>query len=433
MKRILTALALMAALTAGATDFTGDWHGTLNVGGGGSLPLALHLTAAADGALSATLDSPTQAAMGIRCSAVTASDSALHLEVASIGAAYQGTLVDGKLAGTFTQNGFTLPLVLTRQQAVKQALAGLAFSEQEVEATNGDVTLRGTLALPQGAGPWPAVLLIAGSGPIDREGTVAGHQFFKSLADSLARHGIASLRYDKRGTGSSSAGTGLETTDDLAADARAMFATLRRQTGIDSTRTGLLGHSEGGSIAIINAAANPQVRFAVLLATPGVKGKDMMVKQNELIVTANGQAWTPALAADVEQIFTLIDTVANVQTLTAQLQAVAQRLPMLRRQMPVLTSPWYRHMVQSDPTASLQRIACPVLALSGEWDCQVDCEQNLGAIERLVKRVTVRRYGHMNHMMQRCRDRAQGLNCGAIAGDFDPKVIADIITFVQAQ
>ena len=191
----------------------------------------------------------------------------------------------------------------------------------------------------------------------------------------------------------------------------------------------MIGHSEGGSITIMQAAEGG-LDFAILMAAPAVKGKELMIKQNEWIVKLQGMPWTAQLSQQVTDIFTAIDTSSAPANLKTQLNEMAQAIPFLQAQIPALTSPWYINFVKTDPTQNLQRIECPVLALNGEWDAQVDCEQNLGNIARLVKNATVKRYPQFNHLFQHCNKLESSMGYGFIAEDLNPQVIDDIAQFI---
>ncbi len=430
---LITALCLPVAVLA--QDFAGTWDGALQVGLTG-LPLVLHLTQAEDGTVGASLDSPMQGAKNIACTA-TASGNNLQIDVPSIGASYSASLTaDGKLEGEFTQMGQGFPLTLKRRPAAQ----ALPYDSQEVTFGHGKVTLAGTLTLPRQPGPHRAVVLVSGSGAQDRDCEVMGHRLFAQLADSLTRAGIAVLRYDDRGVGGSSVATGYETTADFAQDAAAAIAHLRGLPQVDPARVGVIGHSEGGAIAIMLAgdkqsAARPD--FIVTLAAPAVKGKDLLIRQNELMAETMGQEIPAEQRAMMQQLFTVIDTCRGTAAqLRAQLQPIFAQAGMpaevADQQIKVMTSAWYRAFVQSDPTEQLKGVKCPMLAVNGEWDSQVDCEQNLGAIKKHVKRAQLRRYPNLNHLLQQCAARRSSMNYAMIDDGIHPAVIADIAQWIAA-
>lgn len=423
MKRYIATLliALFLSCASLAQSLVGDWQGTLNVGPG--IPLVLHI----DPANSVTLDSPAQGATGMACTSSINGDS-IEWSIATLLAHYKGTLCGDSLKGTFTQGGMSFPLHFGRKTVAKAAPK--PYKEEVFTCSHHGISLAGTLTIPQGKGPFPAVVLVAGSGALDRDETILGHKPFKVLADSLTRRGIVVARYDKRGVGKSSIATGYETTNDYATDAHAVLQHLQSLTHVvDSHRLGMIGHSEGGSITIMQAAEGG-LDFAILMAAPAVKGKELMIKQNEWIVKLQGMPWTAQRSQQVTDIFTAIDTSSAPANLKTQLNEMAQAIPFLQAQIPALTSPWYINFVKTDPTQNLQRIECPVLALNGEWDAQVDCEQNLGNIARLVKNATVKRYPQFNHFFQHCNKLESSMGYGFIAEDLNPQVIDDIAQFI---
>ena len=229
-----------AGMAAGAADFCGEWSGKLNVGVA-SLKVALHMEKQGDG-YACTFDSPMQGAYGIPCSATVQGDS-LTVDIAPADAGFKGVMsADGAIVGDFSQMGQSLPLTFHR--VVKEAEAPKPYKETEVMVdAGGGVQLAGTFSLPQGDGPFPAVVLLTGSGAQDRDETIGDYKPFAQIADSLARHGIAVLRCDDRGVGGSSIASGYETTADFAADALAMLRALKSYSGVDSTRVGYIGHS----------------------------------------------------------------------------------------------------------------------------------------------------------------------------------------------
>lgn len=417
----LVALVLIAgAGRARAQDVVGDWQGTLSAGGM-DLRLVIHITRGTNGQLAATLDSIDQGASGIPVTSVSIKENILSLTVTAIGGTYEGIInANGTIDGIWAQGAGRIPLLLTR------AAAGAAFEirrpqnptppypyrEEEVtiaQAAAG-ISLAGTLTLPQGTGPFPAVLLITGSGPQDRDESLVGHRPFLILADHLTRRGIAVLRTDDRGVGESSGQFATATMEDFAADAAAAVAYLRARSDINGARIGLIGHSEGGVVAPMLAARDRRIAYIVLLAGTGVPGADVLVAQNRLVARAMG---VPNGVAE-QNIAVLTDSLEIVREggdveamrarLREQLSAVmppSQGEP----QVAALTTPWFRHFVAYDPATALRQVTCPVLALNGARDLQVPPAQNLTAIRRALEaggntRVTAQELPGLNHLFQ---------------------------------
>lgn len=287
----MIAIALLAA-TAACSPL-GDWDGSLTVPAGIQLPLVLHLRATAS-----TIDSPDQNARGIPVN-VTSGDDGVKVVMPSTKAELDGTLSRdcAVLAGPFRQGGMEMKASFQRRQAgASEAVRErpqtpqppFPYATVDVSVPAGNVTLAGTLTMPKGKGPFPAVVMIAGSGPQNRDETIEGHRIFLVLADRLTREGIAVLRYDKRGVGKSTGSYATATQRDFIADATAALNWLRKQSGIATGKVGLLGHSEGAEIAPAVANADGRVAFAILLSTPAETGTETIASQAKAISIANG-------------------------------------------------------------------------------------------------------------------------------------------------
>jgi fermentation-respiration switch protein FrsA (DUF1100 family) len=322
--------------------------------------------------------------------------------------------------GTFTQGGRPLPLLLKRvkDQAEletrhpQNTVKPYPYREEDVTYANKAAgnTLAGTLTVPPGKGPFPAVLLISGSGPNDRDETVFGHKPFLILADFLTRKGIVVLRADKRGIGKSTGDLANATTADFATDAEAGVAYLKSRPEADPRRIGLIGHSEGGTIAPMVAAGDPGVRFIVLMAGPGVPGDQSIVEQGRLLEEAAGATREKA-AQDADkqrELFALVEKEKDGAILDKELRAnLAGRVPDAQMDAAIqqLTSPWMRYTLTYDPATALRKVACPVLALNGEKDLQVSSAQNLPAIRKALeeggnKHAEIDELPGLNHLFQ---------------------------------
>lgn len=414
---MLGVLAAMAVRVA-AQDVTGDWQGTLK-GPGVELRVVVHLTRGASG-LTGTLDSPDQAASGIALAAAALTGNTLTFSVPAVNGSYTGTLTpQGSIDGRWSQGGQALPLALTRVTNVaslsprrpQTPAPPYPYGEEDVSYTSAPgVRLAATLTLPAGTGPFPAVVLITGSGPQDRDETLLGHKPFKVLADHLTRHGIAVLRADDRGSGSSTGTFATATSMDFAADAEAGLTYLANRKEINPRKLGLVGHSEGGVVAPIVAARNRAVAFIVLLAGSGVPGDEVLLAQQALIATANG---APAelvqrASAAMREVFAAIKTEKDDTALAAALrQRLAALIPaaQIDAQVQTLLSPWYRYFLTYDPRPTLRAVRCPVLALTGEKDLQVPAKMNLAAIKAALDeggntRSQVEELPGLNHLFQ---------------------------------
>ena len=308
--------------------------------------------------MKATLDSVDQGAMGIPASSIALTGAALVFKINAIGGSYEGTVNEAGTAidGKWSQ-GASLPLTFTRLAAGAAAAAAprrpqnpvkpYPYREEEVTYRNSTagITLAATLTLPSGAGPFPAVVLITGSGPQDRDESLMGHRPFLVLADYLTRHGIVVLRADDRGVGKSEGSFATATSADFATDAEAGVAYLQTRREVSPKKIGLVGHSEGGLIAPMVAARNPAVAFIVLMAGSGVSGDEILLEQSRLIGAANGA--TPQQlaqnAARMQPALELVKTEKDETVLAAKLREQFSGLmpaQAIEAQIKPLTSPW---------------------------------------------------------------------------------------------
>jgi dienelactone hydrolase len=398
--RLLTALAfaLLLVPAARAQSPVGDWSGALEIGGPEPLRFVLHVAASGD-TLATTLDIPQQGAFGLPATRTTLEGDSLHVVYADVGARIDMAVGADSLRGTFAQGPNTLPMTMGRAAPIRrpQTPEGpfpYATEEVTVEAGPG-VTLAGTFVRPAGAGPFPAVLLLSGSGAQDRDEALFGHRPFAVLADHLARNGVASLRLDDRGEGGSTGDYAAATVDDLTADARAGLAALAARPGV--SRVGVVGHSLGGLIAPRLA---PAASFVVMLAAPAVTGAGVLVAQNEGLARASGIDTTAAAAFGQAVGAMLAPLVANPaapdSVLQAEMETAFNRglaaVPTAARSRLGLTgggyaaqrarivqgvlTPGMRSFIASDPAPALRGLSVPALALYGGLDTQVTVAQN---------------------------------------------------------
>jgi uncharacterized protein len=264
----------------------------------------------------------------------------------------------------------------------------------ELGFLSGTEHLAGTLTVPPGAGPFPAALLISGSGPLDRDGDTRRLPLgvSRTLAQVLAAAGVASLRYDKRGVGASS-GTFLTAgLSDNIADARAALAALSARPEVDPARLLLIGHSEGAIIATTLAADDPRLAGVVLLAGTARKGDDLLLWQAAQVA--------PTLPGPVRLLLRLTrtDLVTKVRSNHTKLRATTTdtaRLGLAR-----VNAKWLREFLDHDPCHDLPRIHAPVLALTGGKDLQVPPD-DLETIRALVQGpVTVVRPPDVTHLLR---------------------------------
>ena len=416
MKKYIFSFIAFIALTCQAqvqptTALEGSWSGKLKVGAM-SLTLVLHLEQA-DGYVKASLDSPDQGAKGISAYKEYLSDDSVAVKVESIGATYRAKLKDGKLDGTFSQMGMKIPLVLTkgvpevkRPQEPKQPYP---YDTEEVTFKNeaDGATLSGTLTWPVGYDKnlkkKPVVLLfVSGSGQQNRDEELMNHKPFLVIADYLARNGIATLRYDDRATGKSVGGDVKNaTSEDFARDAAAGIEFLRSKKTF--SKVGILGHSEGGTIAFM-LGGQQKVDFIVSLAGPTVKGDTLLAAQSNRILSLSGMP-------------------ANMTVEKYRQTATSVKIPWLD---------WFNDY---DPSDNIRKTRCPVFALNGDRDCQVISSLCLPALKVLLpssKKHLIKEYPELNHLFQHC---TTGLpdEYGQIEETISLEVLSDIAGWIKQQ
>ena len=385
------------------------------------LRVVFHIVNTEDG-LIATLDSPDQGQKGMPTTSVTRDGASLKIEAKGIGGVYEGKIaVDLSLIdGSFTQMGATHPLLLKRvkDQAEldlkrpQNPAQPFPYRSEEVTYDNKaqHVTLAATITIPEGKGPFPAVVLITGSGPQDRDESIMGHKPFLVLSDYLTRHGIAVLRADDRGTGKSTGVFANATTADFATDVEVGVVYLKTRPEVDPRKIGLIGHSEGGLIAPMIAARNKDVAYIVMMAGTGVPGDQVLVAQGEAIEVASGKnpAEASLNAAKEKAMLAMVESEKDDAVLQKELkQKMTGTVPDAQIGMAIqqVTSPWMRFFLTYDPAIALRKVSCPVLAINGSLDKQVLPTQNLPAIRKALeesgnKHVEVDELPGLNHLFQ---------------------------------
>lgn len=408
------------------SDIDGAWMGSLDTGAM-KLRVVFHIGNTEDG-LTATMDSPDQGMKGLPTTSVTRNGTSLKIEAKQLPGVFEGTISgdQSSIDGKWTQNGAIFPLLLKRvkDQAELEIrrpqvpTKPYPYREEEVSYDNKvqNITLAATFTIPQGTGPFPAVLLITGSGPQDRDESLLGHKPFLILSDYLTRHGIAVLRADDRGTGKSTGDFSKGTTADFATDVEAGVAYLKTRHEVNLHKIGLIGHSEGGVIAPMVAARNKDVSFIVMMAGTGVPGDQVLVAQGEAIQIASGKKPEDAAkdAAKEKQMLALVETEKDPIVLERELkEKMAGDVPeaQIGMQIKQITSPWFRYFLTYDPATALRDVTCPVLAINGSLDKQVLPDQNLPAIRKALqesgnKHVEVDELPGLNHLFQTAKTGA---------------------------
>jgi pimeloyl-ACP methyl ester carboxylesterase len=404
-------------------EFEGHWEGTIEIPGA-SLGVLVDLFHK-EGYWIGTIDIPAQSAKGLRLSGILLTEMEVEFVIDGVPGepTFSGALADGKITGTFTQRGQSFPFHLGRETILTTARPQepnppYPYREEEVSFGGGEITLAGILTLPAGDGPYPAALLISGSGPQNRDEEVFGHKPFLVLSDHLTRVGIAVLRVDDRGVGESTGDFDNATSEDFAEDALAGVEFLLARPQIDPQRIGLIGHSEGGVIAPMVASRSKAVSFLVLLAGPGVPGDEILIRQMELISRAVGmeEERVARVISAQRKLLDLVKGEAVQEEVEAQIRKLVQAQTgtdstaeeiqeQAAAQARMVMTPWFRFFLGHDPRQLLERTRVPVLAICGELDLQVDPKQNLPAIREALRRggnpdYTVTELPGLNHLFQ---------------------------------
>ncbi|MGA2651675.1 MAG: alpha/beta hydrolase [Terracidiphilus sp.] len=438
---------------AAATEIDGTWLGTLDAGSI-KLRILFKIVNTADG-LTAQMQSPDQSPKWIDATSVKRSGSTLTIEIKTIGGVFEGKIAPdlGTIDGTFTQMGNPLPLVVKRvkdqseleRRRPQNPVKPYPYREEEVTYINKAAgnTLAATLAIPNGKGPFPAVLLITGSGPNDRDESMLGHKPFLVLSDYLTRKGIVVLRADKRGVSKSTGDLANATTADFATDAEAGVTFLKTRSEVDAHKIGLIGHSEGGIVAPMEAVADPSVAFVVMMAGSGVRGDQVIPEQLRLIEMANGASKETA-DADAEkerETLTAVETEKDPKALEHLLgvKLAAEGMPdaQIAVQIKAATSPWFRFFITYDPATALRKLTIPVLVLNGSLDLQVPPAQNLAPIRKALEdagnsHFEVDELPGLNHLFQTAKTGSP-IEYGQIEETMSPIALDKIASWILKQ
>ena len=452
MKKLLFLICTLISLPTIAQSFKGPWIGTLDIQGT-KLNIVFHFKQN-DNIWSGTIDSPDQGAYGLKIDEVVVDGQKISTQSHQIQMTFSGELQQDTIKGTFKQGPLSLPLVLTPQikeltkekpQTPKEPYP-YNVREMTMSSQGDSVVLSGTLTIPSIDKKHPAIILIAGSGPMNRDEEIFGHKPFAVLADYFTRQGFAVFRYDKRGIGKSTGNYKIATTCDFAEDVKSIVATLSELPNIDDKNIGLIGHSEGGIIAPMVANEMEAVKYIVLLAAPGLQGKVIVKKQNEELIQNTPIAnniktkylnvayqFIDYLTNDNEPKDSKENIIAGLNSIIKQNQA-DELFPEDQRESLVgtMTTKWYMQFLKLNPATYLTNIKCPTLALNGDIDKQVDADTNLKAIERAMsgnQLLTVKKYPQLNHLFQHA-EKGTIDEYAKIKETFSEEVIKDILTWI---
>ncbi len=459
MKKVLLILLCMAyaGISFGQKSVVGNWIGTLPVGGG--LRVVFHISK--EGTVySANMDSPDQGAKGIPVSSVVVNGDSLYLKVDMLKGGFRGKFTnDTTIAGNLMQdhNDISLTLIKTkadvglkRPQTPKPPFG---YMSNDVEYDNADKSVHfgATLTSPSGKGKFPTAILITGSGQQDRDETIMEHKPFAVIADYLTKQGFAVLRVDDRGKGKTKGAVATATSADFANDVEAGLAFLKKQSNIDTTRLGLIGHSEGGLIAALLSSRRTDINFIILLAGPGVNGAELMAAQNVAMLTTQGfkKDIADAYGKFYLQIAKEVTVAANddsallaaknvfenwkgtVAQTTLELLGMAERNQIQEKlggMVKAFRSPWMKYFISTNPADFLEKTNAKVLALNGEKDIQVIAQPNLEGIKNALKKsdskvVEVKMLPGLNHLFQHCK-QCNVAEYGKLEETFSPEALS---------
>ncbi len=456
----LILLVFLISTKTKSQDITGQWNGKLKIQGI-ELRVVFNISKN-DTTYTATMDSPDQGAKGIPVDKVTYNNHILKLEIKQPGINYNGTYNKDTIEGTFMQSGLSFPLNLTREKLENEVnnrpqepQLPYPYISEEVKFENSkdQVVLAGTLTLPNKDGHFPAVVLISGSGPQNRNEEVFGHKPFLVIADYLTRNNIAVLRFDDRGIGESTGNFKEATTLDFSNDVEAAVEYLKTRKEID--KIGLIGHSEGGIIAPIVASNSKDINFIVLLAGLGMPADELLLLQDELIGKAYG-----VNDSILQTSNTINKEVYNIVIQNNKPEIIKQKLSeyinhalqdnpdfpipggmnkedYIKMQIETLASPWMSYFLKINIEGTLKKVKCPVLALNGAKDLQVPATENLNGIKKALeeggnKNVTIQVIPNLNHLFQKCQSGLP-LEYSTIKQTFSPDALELIYKWIETQ
>lgn len=441
-------LFLFFTISQSYAQIKGYWKGQIDLGVQ-QLEMAFDIKATEDG-YSATLDVPAQGAFDIPVDETVFQENRLSMMMSAMDATYSGTLKEDRIEGEFTQRGMTFPLNLekgameAKQVRPQDPQPPFDYHIEKVSFTNEKEgnTLTGTLTIPKGKDPFPALVLVSGSGQQNRDEELMNHRPFWVIADYCARHGVAVLRYDDRGVGGSMGEVENATSMDFSYDAEAAFDYLRKQKHINASQIGILGHSEGGVINFMVAARRPEVAFLISLAGPSVNGIEVLKAQSEAIYRAQGMT-EEAIAfssATNNQLYGIIEKSENREEADSLLRQLVKGWgyseELTEQTVGELTMPWLYYFMKYDPKDAIVKTECPALLLNGSKDLQIIASQNLPGYEKIIaefnkNNLILRELPELNHLFQHCETGSPN-EYYTIDETISPEVLEMIVEFVKS-
>ena len=461
MKRIITLLTtlLVSANCFAKNDPVGIWQGLLNAG---KQLRVVFIISEGNGKLSATMESPDQGVKDIPCSDVSVKGDSLHIELASLKSGYSGRFeADGSVAGVLNQGGMKFNLILKKVDKVEgperpqTPVPPFAYKSEDVIYHNKDKSIQygATITIPNGKGPFPAIIMSTGSGSQNRDEELMGHKPFAVIADYLTKKGYIVLRVDDQGVGKTTGNPETATTADYAKDVMVGLEYLKTRKEADKKKLGIMGHSEGGLIAEMVAAENKDVHFIVILAGPGINIIQLMEEQNAAVLR-NARLSQEAIEAYLPLYGEIATIVANVSSHKEAEEQIAAAIhtwkakthpnivlafgmntdegvsEMVKEFTGLYDAPWWRFFIAQEPKQYLEKLNCKVLALNGEKDIQVISESNLAGIRAALAKSKSPKYDvqemkGLNHLFQKCNS-CTIQEYGTLTETFSPEALAVI-------
>ncbi len=454
-KRIILGLTVLCSFLAAAaqeSSLVGYWKGVIQAGGR-TFTFVFTFSTDAQKGIQGSLDLPEQDEQNIPVDEISITGNKIYLDMKKIQRKFEGEISPDKkkIVGFYVRsNGTRLPLTLERTDSAfsmkrpQMPQPPYPYKEETVVILNADdqTKLAGALMIPDGTGPFPAVVLISGSGAQDRDETISGHKPFLVLADFLARRGAAALRCDDRGAGDSGGEHLAATTAVRAADVGWMIRYLLTRKEIDRKRIFLLGHSEGSVIASLVASLNPLAAGIILLGAPGLSIEENLYLQNTLLRKAEGASDAAIAQANILQrrIFSLVKEVTDDEEARAKLREIYssnmyERLTdsqkkSIDERIATLLTPYFRDIIKCDPSVALSKVSCPVLAIIGEKDLQCPPKENIPALEKALRAGENRNFrviemAGLNHLLQTSTSGAMS-EYASIEETISPQALAAI-------
>ncbi|NLR90007.1 alpha/beta hydrolase family protein [Flammeovirga agarivorans] len=415
-------LFFLFSLPTFGQNLAGPWKGTLELPNG-KLDIIFKISAQGNN-LKGIMDIPAQQVKGVPIHEIRYESPFLFIKLPNLGIEYVGNVIDDEnIEGTFKQGGqsFKMPLIKSLKEETPEAKPQeprppFTYLSRNIEFYNkkDGIMLSGTFTRPFDVKRYPTVILISGSGPQDRNQNILGHKPFLVLADEFTKKGIAVLRFDDRGVGGSQGTFENATTSDFATDVEAAIEYLLLRNDVDPTHIGLIGHSEGGIVASMVASKNDKVNFMVLMASPGIPCKDLMLHQKEKIeiisglpkniVASNQKIFDKAYDMILNNEVPLQDKLSDFFKHQYHNNISDQQVNSIVKS---ITNPWFIEFIKTNPENYLSKVKAPVYALNGSKDLQVFADENLEGIENSLKKAGNVRYKMeklegLNHLFQEC-------------------------------